>query len=99
MPVKPTTYNNGTKIKVRDLFFTTPSRLKFLKTDSAELNACVDCVKKIALAYSNIAFNLSNNGKSIIKVKQAQNNTLEQASKQRITEIRVRFFIINSTIY
>ena len=47
MPVKPTTYNKGTKIEERDLFFATPSRLKFLKTDSAELTACVDCVKKI----------------------------------------------------
>ncbi|WPY00213.1 DNA mismatch repair protein MutL [Candidatus Trichorickettsia mobilis] len=97
-PVKPTTHNRGTKIEVRDLFFATPARLKFLKSDNAELAACVDCVKKIALAHPNIAFNLSNNGKNIIKVKQAQHNVQEQASKQRITEIMSEAFIENAAM-
>ncbi len=51
--------NVGTKIEVRDLFFATPARLKFLKSDRTEQAACFDIVKNIALAYPAISFSLS----------------------------------------
>lgn len=58
----------GTRVEVRDLFFATPARLKFLLTDKKELNASIQMVKKIALAHPHISLHLAHNGKSLIKV-------------------------------
>ncbi|MBN7772516.1 DNA mismatch repair endonuclease MutL [Clostridium aminobutyricum] len=52
----------GTTIIVSDLFYNTPARLKFMKTDSAESNLIIDFMSKIALAYSDIKIRLINNG-------------------------------------
>ncbi len=56
----------GTKIKVRNLFYNTPVRLKYLKNLYIELANVVEYVDKMALSYPNIRFNLLNNGKSIL---------------------------------
>jgi DNA mismatch repair protein MutL len=48
----------GTEITVEDLFFNTPARLKFLKSDGTELSACVEVVSKYILAYPDVAFTL-----------------------------------------
>jgi DNA mismatch repair protein MutL len=68
----PTTESNlseGTRIEVRDLFFATPARLKFLRSDKTELGATILMIKKIAIAHPEIAFSLSHDGKELIKVK------------------------------
>ena len=57
----------GTKIKVTNLFYNTPARLKYLKTEQTELANCMSFVEKIALAYPNIRFSLSNNDKILLK--------------------------------
>ena len=49
-PVKPTALSAGTVITLRDLFYATPARLKFLRTDRAELQAITDTVKRLAMA-------------------------------------------------
>lgn len=54
---------DGTTIVVTDLFYNTPARLKFLKTDSAESGLIIDFLSQIALAYKNIKIRLINNGK------------------------------------
>ena len=56
----------GTSVEVRDLFYNTPPRLKYLKTESTELSNTALFIEKIALAHPNVAFNLINNGKTII---------------------------------
>jgi DNA mismatch repair protein MutL len=71
--IKPAVHNEGTKIEIRDLFFATPARLKFLKTDRTELSACLDVVKKIALAHYKIAFLLMHDNKELIKFKSRDN--------------------------
>lgn len=58
-PIVPTARNKGTQVEVRDLFFATPARLKFLKSDRAESAAITEIVKRIALAYPEIGFSLS----------------------------------------
>lgn len=55
----PAARNIGTQVEVRDLFFATPARLKFLKSDRAEAAAITEIVKRIALAYPEIGFSLS----------------------------------------
>lgn len=57
--VIPAARARGTQVEVRDLFFATPARLKFLKSDRAEAAAITEIVKRIALAYPEIGFSLS----------------------------------------
>ncbi|WP_417905189.1 DNA mismatch repair endonuclease MutL [Candidatus Tisiphia endosymbiont of Micropterix aruncella] len=93
--IKPTIHNEGTKIEIRDLFFATPARLKFLRSDKTELAASVDVIKKIALAHPKISINLSHDGKNIIKVK-GQDGNFDDLLKQRIIDILGYDFIENS---
>ncbi|MBS8261403.1 DNA mismatch repair endonuclease MutL [Roseibium polysiphoniae] len=58
-PVMPAARRMGTQVEVRDLFFATPARLKFLKSDRAETAAVTEIVKRIALAYPTVGFSLS----------------------------------------
>jgi DNA mismatch repair protein MutL len=57
-PVKPAAGNRGTTVDLRDLFFATPARLKFLKTDRAEGQAVSDMVKRLAMAVPGVTFTL-----------------------------------------
>lgn len=93
--IKPTIHNEGTKIEVRDLFFATPARLKFLRSDKTELAASIDIVKKIALAHPAISINLSHDGKNIFKVK-GQDGNFDDTLKQRIIDVLGQDFIENS---
>lgn len=52
----------GTEVKVEDLFFNTPARLKFLKSDTTELGQAMDHVTKYAIAYPHVAFKMTHNG-------------------------------------
>ncbi len=86
--------NEGTIIEVRDLFFATPARLKFLRSDKTELASIVLVVKKIALAHPAISFTLSHDGREIINVKSREHpNTI----KDRIEEILGKEFTENAT--
>ncbi|ADZ71859.1 DNA mismatch repair protein mutL [Polymorphum gilvum SL003B-26A1] len=58
-PLGPAARHRGTQVEVRDLFFATPARLKFLKSDRAEAAAITEVVRRIALAYPHIGFSLS----------------------------------------
>ncbi|KMW60150.1 DNA mismatch repair protein MutL [Candidatus Rhodobacter oscarellae] len=49
-PVKPAALNSGTVVELRDLFYATPARLKFMRTDRAEAQAIGDVVKRLAMA-------------------------------------------------
>lgn len=64
--IKNADFLPGTKIKVRNLFYNTPVRLKYLKNLYVELANVVEYISKMALSYPNIRFNLLNNGKSIL---------------------------------
>jgi DNA mismatch repair protein MutL len=54
--VSPASRKRGTTIEARDLFFATPARLKFLKSNAAELDACCEVFNRMALAFPKIAF-------------------------------------------
>ncbi len=62
--IAPAALTQGTIVEVRDLFFATPARQKFLKSDSAETNAIVQNVKRIAMAHPAIHFTLVNGGRT-----------------------------------
>jgi DNA mismatch repair protein MutL len=56
---RPTPMNDGTIAEVRDLFFATPARLKFMKTDRAEASAISDVVKRVAIAFPHVRFSIA----------------------------------------
>jgi len=57
-PVKPAALRQGTIVELRDLFFATPARLKFMRTDRAESQAISDTVKRLAMAEPAVGFTL-----------------------------------------
>ena len=58
---------DGTTITVRDLFFNTPARMKFLKNDATETGYVTDTVNKLILSHPEVAFQLINNGKTVVR--------------------------------
>lgn len=75
--LEPATSPVGTKITVEDLFFNTPARLKYLKSQQAELSHIVDILNRLSLAHPEIAFTLINDGKEMTKT--AGTGNLRQA--------------------
>ena len=65
-PVTPAAQSEGTRIEVRDLFFATPARLKFLKSERAETSAITDVVKRLALAHPEVRFSLSGADRTVL---------------------------------
>ncbi len=69
----------GTMIDVQDLYFSTPARRKFLKTEQTEYGHCVEVVRRIALARPDVRFTVTHNGKT---TEHWQESELEQRSAQ-----------------
>ena len=68
----------GTNVEVKDLFFNTPARLKYLKSYHTELSKIVDITNRIALGHVNISFSLKNNNNIILRTN--GNNSLYQTA-------------------
>ncbi|WP_166417631.1 DNA mismatch repair endonuclease MutL [Cochlodiniinecator piscidefendens] len=56
--VKPAALNSGTVVELRDLFYATPARLKFMRTDRAETQAITDVIKRLAMTEPYVSFSL-----------------------------------------
>jgi DNA mismatch repair protein MutL len=65
-PIKPIAVPFGTCIEVRDLFYATPARLKFLKSDRSEAQAAVQIIKRLAMAHPEIHFTMEGDGLSAL---------------------------------
>ena len=57
-PVKPAALTRGTVVELRDLFFATPARLKFLRSDRAEMQAVTEVIRRLAMAEPQVGFTL-----------------------------------------
>ncbi len=57
----------GTSISVEDLFYNTPARLKYLKSEASELAGCVSLIERLAMSHDSIAFTLTNNDKVLVR--------------------------------
>jgi len=65
-PPAPLAYPVGTRVEVRDLFFATPARLKFLKTPRTERDLALDTVRRLAMAYPGIAFTVTGDDERVM---------------------------------
>lgn len=78
--VKPAAHPVGTSIEVLDLFFNTPARRKFLRTDKTEFGHIDELVKRLALSRFDVSWQLSHNGQVVRRLKAA--GTAEQRQKR-----------------
>lgn len=99
-PVKPAALSRGTVVELRDLFFATPARLKFLRTDRAEAQAITDVLKRLAMAEPHIGFTLrdvSGGGEGRVTFRAApENGDLFDALHARLGGVLGRDFAENA---
>lgn len=93
----PVAANYGTKVEVRDLFYATPARLKFLKTGAGETAQCVDILNRIALANPQVSFSLFDDKKKKISLNGRQGDLFDSRLK-RISDVLGRDFGDNSLL-
>lgn len=70
----PSSHPEGTHIEVRDLFFATPARLKFLKTERAEYLAVKEMLSRLAMTAPHVAFSLTHDGQKSLKLPAVANS-------------------------
>jgi DNA mismatch repair protein MutL len=90
---QPDPHPQGTTVDVRDLFYNTPARRKFLKTEKTEFAHIETLIQRLALSRFDVGFMLSHNQKEILNLKPA---TTEREQQQRVAGICGSAFIENS---
>jgi DNA mismatch repair protein MutL len=88
---EPAAHPFGTRVEVRDLFYATPARLKFMKSQRSELAAARDVVERLAMAHPAVAFTLADEGRSILKLP-AVTGDAEAARAERLAAVLGREF-------
>ncbi|MFL1780688.1 DNA mismatch repair protein MutL [Candidatus Hepatincolaceae symbiont of Richtersius coronifer] len=94
----PSPIQKGTFIKISDLFFSVPARLKFLRTDQVESVYCYKIFKRLALSHPSVSFKLENNGKLIFDYPMQLADSAEnqyEIYKNRIAQVFGKEFIEN----
>ena len=96
-PIRPAAMQPGTRATLRDLFYATPARLKFLRSDRAEAQAIADVVKRLAMAEPAIAFSLRDTvtDRMVFQV-QAEQGDMFSALRGRLGQIMGRDFVDNA---
>ncbi|KQR77493.1 DNA mismatch repair endonuclease MutL [Rhizobium sp. Leaf341] len=79
--VRPTPANHGTVVEVRDLFFATPARLKFMKTERAEAAAISEVVRRMAIAFPGVRFLLSGPDRTTLEFASTGDDRLERIAQ------------------
>lgn len=97
--IKPIALNQGAVIELRDLFYATPARLKFLRTDRTELQEINKIVKSLSIAYPYISFKLrdiSQNKDRLLFNTASETGANNTALKKRISRVLDPSFVENS---
>ena len=92
---RPAAGSQGTRVEVRDLFFATPARLKFLKAAPTEVGHALDALKRLAMAHPEASFTLTSDGRSLLKVQAAQGELID-TRLTRLTALIDREFRANA---
>ena len=87
--------SSGTRVDVRDLFYATPARLKFMKTERSEAQAIADTVRRLALARPDVAFHLETDERTVIKL-QAEQGDASEARLRRLGAVLGKEFRENA---
>ncbi|HSH99676.1 MAG TPA: DNA mismatch repair endonuclease MutL, partial [Reyranella sp.] len=96
---KPAAHPAGTRVEVRDLFFATPARLKFLKEPRTESSHVADALRRLAMAHPGIGFRLESDERTLLDLPAANPSLLEKpdaARLERLAAIMGRDFADNS---
>ena len=95
---KPAAHPAGTRVEVRDLFFATPARLKFLKEPRTESSHVADTMRRLAMAHPSIAFRLDSEDRALIDLPAANASLLDTdaARLERLGAIMGREFAANA---
>jgi DNA mismatch repair protein MutL len=91
----PVAHPVGTRVEVRDLFYATPARLKFLKTPRAEFGHVSEAVKRLAMAHPDIGFTLNNGERDVLRLAPSQGDLLD-SRLERLAAIMGRDFADNA---
>src|SRR3954454_7643203 len=93
----PAAHPPGTRVEVRDLFFATPARLKFLKTPRTERDLAVDSVRRLAMAYPAISFTvIGDEERVLLRLAAAGDSEAAIARRARLAALLGRDFAENS---
>lgn len=91
--VRPASHPQGTTIEARDLFFNTPARRKFLRTEKTEFNHLEEVVKRLALSRYDVGFRLNHNGKQLYDLRPVQD---QLHAEHRLASLLGKKFIENA---
>lgn len=90
--IKPAACPPGTRIEVRDLFYATPARLKFLKSDTAEVRQVSDIMQRLAMAHPETGFRFTSEGRTLLRADVDGQETLFDARLHRLADVLGREF-------
>ena len=91
----PAAHPSGTRVEIRDLFYATPARLKFLKSDRTETSQIIDVIKRLAMARPDVAFTLHDGARERLRVSTASSDFLD-SRLDRLGAIMGREFAENA---
>ena len=84
---KPAAHPTGTRVEVRDLFFATPARLKFLKEPRTESGHVADAMRRLAMAHPAVGFRLESEERTLIDLAMANPSLLQDADALRLERL------------
>src|SRR5690606_11547500 len=96
--LRPAARNQGTSVEIKELFFSTPARRKFLKTDATELAHCIESVRRHALARPDVGFAIWHEGKLVEQWRAtlAAGGDLHEALARRLADVLGENFVTHS---
>ena len=92
---EPAAHPQGTRIEVRELFFATPARLKFLKSARTELGHAQDAINRLAMAHPQVGFTLADETRTLIRLAPAEGDLLDSRLK-RLSAVMGKDFAANA---
>ncbi|MCZ6502647.1 MAG: DNA mismatch repair endonuclease MutL [Gammaproteobacteria bacterium] len=94
--LSPAPHPRGSTVEVKDLFFNTPARRKFLRTERTELQRIEDIVRKMSLSHPEVAFGLTHNGKTLRQYPACQSDA---ELDRRISSVFGKAFVENALYF
>ncbi len=94
--LRPVARSQGTTVEVKELFYSTPARRKFLKTDATELAHCIESVRRHALARPDVGFAIWHEGKLVEQWRRSTELGGPQRLDQRLTDVLGADFMAQS---